>query len=259
MKLPVYDAMQVREIFHLEFLRRLTRKIKPGSYALEGGANLRFFFGSPRYSEDMDLDVQGVPVAALKETVMEILGQRMFRDVLVPFGIESVTPPDMKKAKQTETTQRFKIHLITGAGEDLFTRVEFSRRGFRGQALVQSVSSSILAAYGLSPLLVSHYDAASAILQKADALATRSVFQPRDIFDLYLLSSHGVPGAAAAVLGRGAKLRETCDKVLEVGFDRFRDAVLAYLPPDERVPYDSAAAWDEIKLKVTAFLEGPDP
>ncbi len=256
--IAVFDAMQVREVFHLEFLRRLARQIKPLCYAIKGGANLRFFFDSPRYSEDMDLDVREVPVAVLKETVMGILGHRPFRDVLVPFGIESVTPPDLKKAKQTETTQRFKIHLITRAGEDLFTKVEFSRRGFRGKPLVQSVSASILAAYSLSPLLVSHYGAADAIVQKIGALITRSVLQPRDIFDLYLLSSRGAPGAADEILGRGAKLKEACDKVLEVGFERFRDTVLAYLPSDERIPYDSAAAWDDIKLKVIALLEGAD-
>jgi len=46
-----YNHLQLRELFHLEFLRRLALKLKPGQYILKGGVNMRFFFGSPRYSE----------------------------------------------------------------------------------------------------------------------------------------------------------------------------------------------------------------
>mgnify|MGYP001601104310 FL=1 len=49
----VYNSLQLREIFHLEFLRWLGRKVKPDYYAIKGGTNLRFFFQSFRYSEDM--------------------------------------------------------------------------------------------------------------------------------------------------------------------------------------------------------------
>ena len=61
-------------------------------------------------------------------------------------------------AKQTQTTQRFKIHLITIAGEDLFTKVEFSHGGFKGDIAVQAVRDPTLRTYKLAPLLVPHYD-----------------------------------------------------------------------------------------------------
>ena len=118
--------LAIREVFHLEFVRWLAHKIKPENYVLKGGVNLRFFFKSIRYSEDMDLDLRGVKVEILKQKVIKILQSIIFQDNLKPFGIEKIIPPDIKKAKQTETTQRFKIHLITPGGEDFFTKIEFS-------------------------------------------------------------------------------------------------------------------------------------
>jgi len=49
----MYNSLQQREIFHLEFLRWFGRKADPKHYALKGGVNMRFFFGSIRYSEEI--------------------------------------------------------------------------------------------------------------------------------------------------------------------------------------------------------------
>src|SRR3989338_465871 len=141
-----YSELQVREVFHLEFLRYFGRRVKPDLYALKGGVNLRLFFNSIRYSEDMDLDVRRIGVHSLKECVMNILRMPAFKDNLKPFGIKQIIPPAIEHAKQTETTQRFKIHLITSADVDLFTKIEFSRRGMPGEAVVQTPLESLLRA-----------------------------------------------------------------------------------------------------------------
>jgi len=245
----------LREVFHLEFLRWMTRKFQAGQYAVKGGVNLRLFFKSFRYSEDMDIDLAGVRVERVKKTVMEILGSRGFLDNLRPFGIEGVVPPDLEKAKQTETTQRFKIHLLTRAGEDLFTKVEFSRRGFKGNTVVESVSSEILRAYKMGPLFVSHYDVSSAIIQKVKALAERPALQARDIFDLFILSTqYGGEGAGVLEISPAA-YKKAQENIFLVEFPQFRDAVVAYLGPEEQKTYSSAGVWDEIKLKTSAFLQ----
>ncbi len=185
----VYSDLQLRELFHIEFLRALGRKLKAENYAVKGGVNLRLFFKSLRYSEDIDLDAVSIGVSELKELVMKILQERSFRENFYAFGIKDVVPPDIKAAKQTQTTQRFKVHLITTAGIDLFTKIEFSRRGFMGKVIVESVPAVILRNYRLSPLIIVHYDVQSAVMQKIKALASRTVIQARDIFDLYILSS----------------------------------------------------------------------
>ena len=250
----VYNSLQLREIFHLEFLRWLGRKVKPDYYAVKGGTNLRFYFQSFRYSEDMDLDISGVGIIALRDIVMKILQTAPFHDSLKPFGIERITPPDISRAKQTQTTQRFKIHLITSADEDLFTKVEFSRRGFKGEVIVQPVSNLILREYKLPPLLVPHYNIQSAATQKIEALATRSVIQARDIFDLYILSSQFEPDKTKEVKASNTHFKKAYENILEVSFEQFRDTVLSYLSPEDQSVYNSSASWDEIKLKAVNFI-----
>lgn len=255
MEKTIYSPLQLRELFHLEFLRRFSRKTKTNSYVLKGGSNLRFFFNSARYSEDMDLDIQGVAVHMLKDIVMKILNDSSFQDAMISFGIESIVPPDISAAKQTETTQRFKAHLITFAGEDLFTKIEFSRRGFLGKAVVQSVSDHILRAYKFPPLLVSHYDVCSMAEQKIGALSDRALIQARDIFDLYILSSQCEPSMAKQTDISSVKLTKAYKNVFEVSFEQFKDTVVTYLSPEDRPMHDLPSSWDEIKLKAANFIE----
>lgn len=250
-----YNQLQLREIFHLEFLRWLSRKAKPRNYVLKGGVNLRFFFNSFRYSEDMDLDAFGIDKSALSEAVMYILRARLFGDNLRPFGIERIVPPNMAKAKQTETTQRFKVHLITSAGENLFTKVEFSRRGFKGDMLIQAVVDSILRAYKLPPLLIPHYDIHSAVMQKIDALSSRPVVQARDIFDIYILSSQYSSDKGLGIKIDNTKLIKACENIFDVNFHEFRDKVVSYLAVEDQAVYNNEPAWDEIKLKSANFIE----
>jgi predicted nucleotidyltransferase component of viral defense system len=255
MEKTIYSPLQLKELFHLEFLRWFSRKTKTNSYVLKGGTNLRFFFNSFRYSEDMDLDAQGIDVHILKDIVMNILVQQSFQDLLKPFGVDKIVGPDINRAKQTETTQRFKVHLITFAGEDLFTKIEFSRRGFRGKAVVQSVSDHILRTYKLPPLLVPHYNAYSAAAQKIGALSDRTLIQARDIFDLYILSSQCEPSMAKETDISNVKLTRAYKNIFEVSFEQFKDTVVTYLSPEDRPVYNLPSSWDEIKLKAANFIE----
>ena len=252
----MYNSLQQREVFHLEFLRWFGRKADPNHYALKGGVNMRFFFGSIRYSEDMDLDVLEIRVDIVQDIVLKILSTQDFVDNLRPYGIQSISIPDMAKAKQTETTQRFKIHLITFAGEDLFTKVEFSRRGLKDGIVANAIPDSILRAYKLIPIIVPHYDALSATIQKISALASRPAVQARDIFDLYILS----PKITSSEISRSEilkkdKLERANENLFSVTFEQFRDSVVSFLSPDEQANYSSSLFWDEIKIKVANLLE----
>ena len=232
----VYNQLQLREVFHLEFLRWLGRKVKMNCYILKGGVNLRFFFHSIRYSEDMDLDTCGVEVEVLKDKVMGIFSSPTFQSNLRSIGIENVVLPDITRAKQTQTTQRFKVHLFSRSGEELFTKVEFSRRGFKKGAVVDTVSNDILRLYKLPPILVSYYDIYSMTAQKIRALALRKVIQARDIFDLYILSSQYQPQKNKK-RGEVSKneFSAAYKNVFEVGFNQFQDTVISYLAEDEQI------------------------
>ncbi|MFZ3106308.1 MAG: nucleotidyl transferase AbiEii/AbiGii toxin family protein [Candidatus Hydromicrobium sp.] len=252
----MYNSLQQREVFHLEFLRWFGRKADPKHYALKGGVNMRFFFGSIRYSEDMDLDLSEIRVDIIQDTVLKILNTRDFVDNLRPYGIQSISIPDMKKAKQTETTQRFKIHLITFAGEDLFTKVEFSRRGLKDGIVANAIPDSILRTYKLIPVIIPHYNAISSTIQKINALSSRPAVQARDIFDLYILS----PKITSSEINKlkilkKDKLGRAYENLFSVTFEQFRDSVVSFLPSDDQANYSSSLFWGEIKLKVATLLE----
>jgi len=250
------DSLQKREVFHLAFLRALARSVPVSTFVVKGGCNLRFYFGSIRYSEDMDLDVSGLPVHVLRDKVLAVLNSSGLTDTLRIYGIERVQPPDIARAKQTETVQRFKIHLFTTAGEDLFTKVEFSRRGFDTPVLAESVSAPILAAYRMPPLIVPHYGATAAVRQKIQALVTRRQPEARDVFDLYTLSSRpevSSPGLAEGLSSR--TILQARERIYSIGYEQYRDTVVSFLGPEDQAAYSSNQFWDEIRLRAISTLE----
>lgn len=251
----MFTILNQREVFHITFLRQLTAGIRQNTYAVKGGVNLRLFFGSARYSEDMDIDIKGIELFRLREVVMNILTSKTLQTSLRPFHINEIIAPDMKVAKQTETTQRFKIHLITQAGDDLFTKIEFSRRRLEDSIATETISETILRQYKLPPLLVSHYLADVAILQKIRALAGRAKPQTRDVFDLFVLipryeKAWNLPGKIPQNM-----LERAYHNTLDLNLAVFKDTVLAYLEDEDRNMYDHKEAWEEIQTKVGQFIE----
>jgi len=245
----------MREILHLEFLRWFGRRVKPHHYALKGGSNLRFFFNSIRYSEDMDIDISDIRVDVVKDEAMKIFGASSFGEALESFGVSRVVAPDMTKAKQTETTQRFKVHLLTAAGEDLFTKIEFSRRGLKEGVETELVSEAVLRPYKMPSFPVPHYGLRAALTQKVHALASRSSVQARDAFDLYMLGSQ-MAGQTEVRIASGPAVRDkAAEQVVSISFEQFRDTVIPYLPPDDQTVYQKADVWDEMKLRVVRWLE----
>jgi predicted nucleotidyltransferase component of viral defense system len=247
--------LEKREVFHLLFLKGFVRSVPLDSFVLKGGSNLRFFFGSLRYSEDMDLDVDDLPVHVLAERVMALLGSPALSAAMRIHGVREVVPPDLEHAKQTETVQRFKVHLLTTANEDLFTKVEFSRRGFDSPYKAEAVDTQVLSRYRMPPLIVPHYAAEAAARQKVEALLSRRRPQARDIFDLWVLGTRVEPGVLKAGL-TASEVEKARERIFSIELEEYRDAVVAYLSPDDQPTYESPALWDEIRLQVLTRLEG---
>ena len=98
------------EKFHLLFLDQLSRNIDDAFYAVKGGCNLRFFFKSIRYSEDLDIDVQTIRVETLQKKIERILDSNPLKQILNSHGISIERYSSLK---QTQTTQRWKLTLRT--------------------------------------------------------------------------------------------------------------------------------------------------
>jgi len=250
----MYTPRQYVEQFHLLFLDQLGRKVDKKLYALKGGCNLRFFFGSLRYSEDMDLDVSAsLGREVLREKVDSILGSKPFGEVLRArgLGIARSSVP-----KQTDTTQRWKLTLSAAGGEVAMpTKVEFSRRNMGEDVRFEPVDPAVIAGYRLNPIMANHYSAEAACRQKIGALMSRRETQARDVFDLGLLTRSGIDvGRLRQELQ--PQLESIQDKLMGVSFEVFRSQVLAFLPPDRQDQYDSAEVWDRMVLEIVEKLEG---
>jgi predicted nucleotidyltransferase component of viral defense system len=233
---------QAIELFHLAFLQVLQSRLDQGRYVLKGGVNLRYFFESVRYSEDIDLDAAGIERWELEEKVDGVLGSPAL-SVLLRGG--NLVVESFSKPKQTETTQRWKVSLnLAGRSEPVRTKIEFSRRSGDDRHILESVPGRIVAPYALRSPSLRHYKAESATEQKVEALAGRSETQARDVFDLDLLLRRQ-PELAAAL---PAALRErAAERALGLPVAAFRDQVLSFLDPEVFELYTGPDAWEQIR------------
>lgn len=247
--MPALRDAQAIEFFHLAFLQVLQGRLDQANYVLKGGANLRYFFDSVRYSEGIDLDASGIEVGAFEEKVDGALRAPALTVLLRGGGL---TVGEFSKPKQTETTQRWKVPLrLTGRDEPLRTKIEFSRRNGDERLILEAVSGRLAAPYALRPPTVHHYLAEAATEQKIEALAGRSETQARDVFDLDLLLRRQPELRAPST----AELREeAAGRALELPFAAFRDQVLPFLDPEVAELYDDAASWEQIRGYVTERL-----
>ncbi len=242
------------ESFQLSLLRMLEARLNRANWVVKGGVNLRAWFGSRRYSEDLDLDVvKGAP-HVLREGFDKVLLSRPLADLLTTQGLEITRT---SKPKQTETTQRWKIELkAAGVSVPLHTKIEFSRRGMRDEEYaLEPVRSDIVRPYGIPAPTANHYTAPAAIRQKIRALAGRSETQARDIWDLdHLLRTTNadprpLPRAALAALP------EAVERALALGYDEFKGQVVPYLSAEDQTIYGTRDAWDRMCELVGERLE----
>jgi predicted nucleotidyltransferase component of viral defense system len=249
----VLTDRQAVELFHLQFVRLLAAGPDKDRFAIKGGCNLRFFFESVRYSEDIDFDVSKVPVHTLKEKVAKLL---VSPAMTLPLKSRGITIAEFSAPKQTETTQRWKASLaLEGRALPLHTKVEFSRRTATEEAKVEPVSTTVTAEYGLMPLLAAHYPLAAAIRQKIGALLHRSAVQARDVFDLSVLIAKA-SGDHEVLRPMHAQLGKAIERCMEVSYDDYKGQVVSYLKPDHVDAFGARAAWDALQSQVVEFLDG---
>lgn len=241
---------QTIECFHLGFLAVLRTRLDEGRYVLKGGANLRYFFGSVRYSEDIDLDLTGLEGWKLEERVDRALSSEALRIVLRAAGVSVVTG-DVTKSEQTDTTRRWKIPVTaSGLSRPVRTKVEFSARNGEHRFGLETVPSEVVRPYAMRPPSVQHYFLAPATEQKVRALAGRPETQARDVFDLDLLLGRAALEEGSVSAEVRAKAAEAC---LELPYQAFEDQVRPFLDPPVAALYDESA-WSQMQERVVTEL-----
>ena len=246
------STIQCIELFHLLFLRALEVHLDRSAYVVKGGVNLRAWFGSARYSEDLDLDALRLTRNALEDKVDKALGGRPLGLLLGAQGLELTR---ITKPKQTETTQRWKLELrARGADLPFHTRVEFSRRGVTEPHLLEPALAEVVKPYGILAPAAQHYTAAAAVRQKIGALAGRAEIQARDIWDLEHLFRVASADARPLTAALARAVPVAIERTFEMPFDAFRAQVVSFLAPEQQPLHDDPVAWDRIRERVVAEL-----
>ncbi len=281
--------VSAREAYHVLLLEHLLGRLQdqpPQAFALKGGVNLRLFFGSPRYSQDIDFDADARLRDALRATIRAGLKDPTLLRQFIALGGESIRVPDAPQ-KDSDTTLRFKFGVVGPGGIDLPTKIEVSFRvrppldvvetdpaptelvnPYRapvrpvaamppGRA-VRKGAPVLVAPFALSPLVVPHYRRLPALRQKIGALAGRNEVQARDIFDLGVLGARDISREDAVAL-RGAlaeaTLREALARTLQIPYAEYRDKVIAFLDEPDRERYEPEDAWDTQCLMTNALVQ----
>lgn len=248
------EIRQAIECFHLSFCNRLAAKVDRKLFSLKGGCNLRFYFQSIRYSEDIDFDVKTISVDTLRKHVDNLLNEQGFRAILknnLKIEIAQWSAP-----KQTETTQRWKVTLQMGSQLPIPTKIEFSRRApeIIG-AEVKQVPAHLTSGYKLQPILLQHYMLPKAIEQKIGALINRTETQARDVIDLQILKDQMADHKDTKIPLPGDQKRKALETLMSISYDDFKSQVWPYLMKEYQQPYDSKENWDQIQASVIKFIE----
>jgi predicted nucleotidyltransferase component of viral defense system len=246
-------ARKLVELFHLVFLRALFVNLQDKRLlALKGGINLRLFFQSVRFSEDLDLDVMTMSKVALENRVDRLLASPT---VISPLKARGIIIQDISKPKQTETVQRWKLEVASPSTSiHDRTKIEFSRRATVASAMFDAVDAQIANAHQLPVFLANHYRCTDAVRQKIHALAERSQTQPRDVFDLHVLLAR--TDAPNKLDDKAIKwIDAAVANASSLTFDHYVSLVVAYLDPEQAEIYSSLETWEAMQLDVIERLE----
>lgn len=246
----MWSERQAIELFHLIFVVHLGRRVDKSLFAIKGGCNLRFYCKSIRYSEDIDFDVRTMARKTLESNVNTILASPA---MAMELRAKQVTIEHVTSAKQSETTQRWKLGLQVNGGPAIPTKIEFSRRGLDPEVKLEAADADLVRAYALFPVLAQHYSDETAFRQKIMALSKRNETQARDLFDMKLLLDRGA-GRLPLPAGVLKEVGPAIEKAMTIGFDEFSGQVRAYLLPEYFEHYDRDV-WEAVQAEVVEKLE----
>lgn len=259
MKKAPLTPVAAREVVHLLILEELGKVRAGEAVALKGGVNLRLFFQSVRYSEDIDLDGVSEFSQAVRSTIKGIFRDRTFSKRIRKLGIRGLDPGEGPN-KDTSTTFRFKFGVVLPGDVRHPTKVEVSFRPRHpgDRTVTEPVPSRFVKEYGIAPIPVCRYVLDAAVRQKIQALGGRNLAQARDVFDLHALVDGDVSDEVldflAGALTRN-QLNTAHERAFSITFAEYEGQVIEFLPTEAREMYGTQSAWDEMCLEVAALID----
>lgn len=210
----------VREYFQHAFLAELYKLPEAEKVLFKGGTALRIVYGSPRFSEDLDFSLFGIPPRETKSFV-----ESLFIKVLAE--IERVGIKVGLGEKSNATTggyfgiATFKIFEYQPVGVEINIS---NRNGREVKAEVDSVASDFVPTFS-----VVHLPQNELVEEKIFG-ALRDRKKPRDFYDLYFIMRRGMLS-----LDQKRRLAEVKDEIIaDAGKIDFRGELGTFLPVDQQ-------------------------
>lgn len=249
------------EAFHIIVLDELAECLEHDLWSVKGGVNLRAFFDSIRFSEDIDLDVVPLKRQAIKTHLLRILKSQPFLRRLRSIGIQDILTGEKEISKDTETTLRLSRQLVVGGAPYSTTiEVSFREKTPGHERMLAPVIDRLAQRYVGSGRAVKapHYVRRAALAQKLDALANRTAVQARDVFDICWLVRTDLSTVDRIWIANdvGADiLRRAGERATEISYGEYSGQVLEYLEPADALPFTGEDAWQSLQLQVIALTD----
>jgi predicted nucleotidyltransferase component of viral defense system len=209
----------IREYFQHLFLSRLYETEGAEKVLFKGGTALRIVYGSPRFSEDLDFSVFGVPQRELQAFIENIFTKILVEIQRIGIHVElGPKPGPTSGGYYGEASFRIYEYPPTTVSINVSAR---NGREMRGE--VDSVSNDFVPTYN-----VFHLSQESLVDEKVDALLERR--KARDFYDLYFIMRKGL-----LTPRQKTRLNQERNSILQMASAvDFRDELSVFLPQKQQ-------------------------
>ena len=238
---PLHARNVLREYLQARVLEGLQRAGAFTSLAFQGGTALRFLYGLPRYSEDLDFALEGERERYDLRGWLVSIGRRLRR--------EGYTVRSTLRARTA-------VHAAWLRFPGILYESGLSAHREEALAIKIDVDSDPPGGAGTETRLVRrhvtlrlwHHDPASLLAGKLHAVLRRPFAKGRDVYDLgWYLSDPDWPAPNLKLLNHA--LRQGDEEGAAMTEDTWRASVARRL---------EALAWERLTADVTPFLEGSE-
>lgn len=210
----------VREYFQHVFLAELYKLPEAEQLLFKGGTALHFIYGSPRFSEDLDFSLFGIPSPQIKPFVeglfMKVLAEMERVGIKVEIGAKSDATSGGYFGVAT-----FKMLEYQAIGVEINIS---ARNGREVRGEVDSVANDFVSTYTLIHLPQNE------LVEEKIFGALRERKKPRDFYDLYFIMRKGI-----LLPDQKKRLAEIKNEVIaDAKKVDFRGELGAFLPADQQ-------------------------
>lgn len=198
---PLAKRNMIREYLQARMLQFIQESGGFLSWAFLGGTALRFLYGLPRFSEDLDFSLHpGRDLVAFDKVVRNI--ERGFSDENYPIDVKSSERRTVNSALFRFPGLLFEMGLSPRRQEIFSIKLEVDTNPPSGAVIETSLVRRHVT------LRISHYDKASLLAGKLHAILSRPWLKGRDVYDLvWYLADPAWPNPNLAFLNQA--LRQT--------------------------------------------------